>query len=530
MSRRANGVVVVRGDLTPELAQVDERLFDLATRYLGVGAYEDDGFVPTETALDALTRDVDAALASLRSCHVPAGLDAVAAHLHECGAWLRVTIDDDRDYPVNPLRAWIAAMQQRLFPIDAGDDADERSRFLLARLGGADAYLSALVDGAERAPAAHLEHCHRRLAPFIADLERGAAAVTDLPRGDELVTALHAASAAVRRCSERLASLIESPREVVMGRRYEEVVRQKFGFDLDAIRGWCDDDLGAVRERLGTAIGGSGPAALERMFATLLTPYPDASTLRADAEIALRRAREIAAARVTLPPGERLVLDDVPDTDRDKLPFGAYSGGRVLRGDVRGRWLVNLANLRGLHRGWVWMMALHEGYPGHHVHYAKTAASDDLPLTFRLPGYGPAQGLIEGVAHRSEAYLETFDDQRSLWPMVHYRQLQTLLRIKTQLMISVESTPLQEAVAVYTSELGMDAATAGALVRSQTMNPGRTFSYYTGMRTLREAQGRMSADDAPFTEAIFSNGFVSLATMQSLLDARFGWRQEPVTR
>jgi methylphosphotriester-DNA--protein-cysteine methyltransferase len=106
--------------------------------------------------------------------------------------------------------------------------------------------------------------------------------------------------------------------------------------------------------------------------------------------------------------------------------------------------------------------------------------------------------------------------------MVPYRRLQTLLRIKTQLMISVERRPQEEAVALYERSLGMDGKTASALVRSQTMNPGRTFSYYTGMRALRTLQRRLGVDDASFTEMILSNGFVSLATMNALLERRFG--------
>ena len=522
MSGATPSGVVLRSDLTEALAAHDARLFDLATRYLGAGAYEDEGFVPSADALADLRREAEAALASLERAHVPPAQRAVASHLEECGRWLLVSVDDDLDYPVNPLRAWIAAIQPRLNPVDPSDDPEGRSRFLVARLSRAGAYLGALVDGASSVPAAHLEHCRRRLDPFLADLDRAEPQLATLPEAAALRAALASARAAVVACRERLDALMAAPREVALRRGYDEVVRDKFGFDLDDVRSWLGADLAEVREQLAASIGGHGPEALRRMFATQLTPYRDTATLRADAVEALRRARSVAQERVALPEGERLTLDDVPDTDRDKLPFGAYSGGRVLRGDLRGRWLVNMQNLRGLHRGWIWMMALHEGYPGHHAHYVKTAANHDLPHTFRLPGYGPGQGLVEGVAHRSEGYLETFDDLRSLWPMVHYRRLQGLLRIKTQLMISVERAPLDEVATTYTGELGMDDATARSLVRSQTMNPGRTFSYYTGMRTLRLAQRRLGADDAAFTEAIFANGFVSLATMGALLERRFG--------
>lgn len=522
MTRTATGTVITRDALTPELAAADDALFDLATRYLGLGVYEDEGFVPSEAELAVLAREVDAIRETVTGLDVPAALTPFAAHLEECVSWLATTVDDDRDFPVNPLRAWISAVQQRLFPLEPTRDPEGRARFLRTRLERADAYLTTLVDGAAHAPGSHLEHCLRRLAPLDVDLERGADAVRDLPDAASLRVALERARVAVARCRDRLRAAIDAPREVRLRCTYEDVVAHKFGFDLEAIRSWCDTDLAAVREHLSATIGGSGPEALEHVFETQLTRYPDVDALRRDAQAALQRARAVAAERVALPADERLVLDDVPDTDRDKLPFGAYSGGSVLRGDVTGRWLVNMANLRGVHRGWVWMMALHEGYPGHHVHYTKTAANDALPRTFRLPGYAPAQGLVEGVAHRSEAYLETLEDQRAVWPMVPYRRLQTLLRIKTQLMISVDRATLEEAVAVYTDSLGMDHATASALVRSQTMNPGRTYSYYTGMRSLREAQQRLGADDAAFTETIFANGFVSLATMEALLDARFG--------
>lgn len=510
-----------RDALTPELASIDDALFAVATRYLGVGAFEDDGFVPSSEAADAVKREVRSIRARVDESSVPLGLEPFAAHLAEACDWLETTVDDDRDYPVNPLRSWIAVLQRRLFARDAADDPEARSRFLLARLRRADDFLGALVDGAAQVPALHLEHCLRRLAPLDDDLARGATFVRDLPDADALDDALEQARAAVARCSARLRAAIAAPREVRLRCTYEDVVARKFGFDLDDIRGWCDDELEAASERLADAVGGSGPDALRDALESRLTRYPDRDALRSDAERALASAREIAQARVPLPDGERLCLGDVPDTDRDKLPFGAYAGGDVLRGDVRGRWLLNTSNLRGVHRGWVWMMALHEGYPGHHAHYVMTAVSDALPRTFRLPGYGPSQGLVEGVAHRSEAYLETIEGQRDLWPMVPYRRLQTLLRIKTQLMISVERRPHEDAVAVYERSLGMDGGTASALVRSQAMNPGRTFSYYTGMRTLRASQRRLGVQDAAFTETILSNGFVSLATMRGLLERRF---------
>jgi hypothetical protein len=520
--RSASRVLLAREALTPELASIDDALFTAATRYLGVGAFEDDGFVPSSEAADAVKREARSIRARVDASSVPLGLEPFVAHLAEACDWLETTVDDDRDFPVNPLRSWIAALQRRLFSRGAQDEPEGRSRFLLARLRRADDFLSALVDGAAQAPAIHLEHCLRRLAPLDDDLARGATCVRDLPDADALVDALERARAAVARCGERLRAAIATPREIRLRCTYEDVVARKFGFDLDDIRGWCDDECEAARERLADAVGGSGPDAVRYALKTRLTRYPDRDALRSDAEHALASAREVARARVALPDGEQLRLGDVPDTDRDKLPFGAYEGGDVLRGDVRGRWLLNMSNLRGVHRGWVWIMALHEGYPGHHAHYVMTAVHDALPRTFRLPGYGPSQGLVEGVAHRSEAYLETFKGQRDLWPMVPYRRLQTLLRIKTQLMISVERRPHEEAVAVYERSLGMDGGTASALVRSQAMNPGRTFSYYTGMRTLRASQRRLGVHDAAFTESILSNGFVSLATIRKLLEQRYG--------
>lgn len=53
------------------------------------------------------------------------------------------------------------------------------------------------------------------------------------------------------------------------------------------------------------------------------------------------------------------------------------------------------------------------------------------------------------------------------------------------------------------------------------MDPDRTFSDSTDMRTLREAQRGLWATSGPFTETTFANGFVSLGMVEASLDGAF---------
>jgi uncharacterized protein (DUF885 family) len=85
---------------------------------------------------------------------------------------------------------------------------------------------------------------------------------------------------------------------------------------------------------------------------------------------------------VTLPAGEHVVTLDTPPAMRRSSPFGTFQGVDRFGTDLEGKLLLTpiedwmtpeqqAQRLRSHHDAWIPIIAVHEAYPGHHVHALK---------------------------------------------------------------------------------------------------------------------------------------------------------------
>jgi uncharacterized protein (DUF885 family) len=86
---------------------------------------------------------------------------------------------------------------------------------------------------------------------------------------------------------------------------------------------------------------------------------------------------------VTLPEGEHVITVDTPPAMRRSSPFGTFQSVDQFNDGVQGRLVLTpidesmtpeqqAERLRSHHHAWIPIIAVHEAYPGHHVHALKT--------------------------------------------------------------------------------------------------------------------------------------------------------------
>src|SRR5205807_8966635 len=105
----------------------------------------------------------------------------------------------------------------------------------------------------------------------------------------------------------------------------------------------------------------------------------------------MERSRQaVATAQLaTIPYGEDLVVEEMPEYQRPTYPYAAYVGAAPFESARKGRFWVTLPSvdddektrrerLEGHPRAGIAVIACHEGYPGHHLQL--TVAADNPSL------------------------------------------------------------------------------------------------------------------------------------------------------
>jgi len=228
----------------------------------------------------------------------------------------------------------------------------------------------------------------------------------------------------------------------------------------------------------------------------------------------LTRAKAGTKGYVKLPQ-ESCIVGEVPELVRAHFPWGGYGGGCPRRRPLIGEMFLNETNYQAVTDGWLKMMAIHEGYPGHHVQFVR-ATLDPLPETIRLGARSVP--LIEGTAHRSERVFEFVFEEDPFYPLfVAYRRHHTAVRIKAELYLRYFGRPIGDAVQLYMDELAFDRVTARGQVKAQELMVGYFNCYYYGMKRLQDLEQQYGYDEKTFTELLFAAGRISLDSFEAFL-------------
>lgn len=257
---------------------------------------------------------------------------------------------------------------------------------------------------------------------------------------------------------------------------------------------------------------------------------PRDSVLAAYAREAYRARDFIVAKRLfTLPPGERLEMVLTPPNLRQTYAYGGYSSAAPFEKVQVGRFFVTpvdtLADtatqeskLRGHNYGWITVVALHEGYPGHHLQHARAAKQRSvLRKVYGSEVFGEGWGLYsEELMYRAGFYPT---------PLARLTQLRMRLwraaRVIIDPSIHTGRMSFDEAVRFFVDSVGLEKADATAEVNRYTTWPTQAVSYIVGMRemeALRDTVERRQGAD--FDPARFHNVLLGEGSLPPVLMRR----------
>lgn len=237
---------------------------------------------------------------------------------------------------------------------------------------------------------------------------------------------------------------------------------------------------------------------------------------------------------IHLPPCQELLFVPTAPQNRETYAWGGYGGLRERDHVLYGRFFVTDVvpgmseqavedKLRAQNDGWISVIALHEGYPGHHLQQVY-ARQQERPLRRRFGNTYFGEGWALYAEHwMRRAGLFVTDDQK-------LAQLQMRLwrtaRVIIDPSLHTGRMSYEDAVRFFVDEVGLTRSAAEAEVNRYTTWPTQAPSYIIGWleiekleRELREREGA-AFDAKAFRESLLSQGSLPLALMRRAMTGR----------
>lgn len=207
----------------------------------------------------------------------------------------------------------------------------------------------------------------------------------------------------------------------------------------------------------------------------------------------------------TFPEGEELVVRETPSFLRPIIPFAALLSAGILDEVQRSVYLVSepadgdLSELRAARIGGV---AVHEGYPGHHLQLSASNRRSSL-LRARIVGSLGAGGeaalgtdLVEGWAHYCEEQMQHlgFGCLPGADWVLRNDQVWRAVRILVDVRMCRGLMSPEEAVGMLVEHAGLSRPSAEAEVRRYTSNPTYQLCYLIGKEKLEQLKKDLLRD------------------------------------
>jgi uncharacterized protein (DUF885 family) len=219
------------------------------------------------------------------------------------------------------------------------------------------------------------------------------------------------------------------------------------------------------------------------------------------------RARQFIVEKniVSIPEGEKLEFDETPESRRSRLPYAAYVVPAAFEGGQTGTFWVTPINtdfpseqqreqLLGHPKPAITVIAIHEGYPGHHLQLVRSNLIDSRARK----AFG-SDVFIEGWALYCEEmmYEQGFYDFRSRLFMLKH-QLWRACRVVIDVELHRGNMGFQEAVRMLVDIVRVEEVNAISEVKRYTQSPTQPMSYLTGkieLMKLREEYREKAGGD-----------------------------------
>ena len=400
---------------------------------------------------------------------------------------------------------------------------------LLRGYSGPEDRLAMLAERLAEAPAA-LDAARANLDParvppeWIAIAERtapaGAAFLRDeLPRaipqgalgrvvGRALLPAANAAADALDRYVAWLrADLLPKARGTfAIGREaFEALLKEKELLDHDcaSLRAFGEDLFREAEGKIADAARALGDDDWRDSVARLRKDHPEAERLVETYRMEMERSREAVrlSSIASIPYGEDLTVETMPDFQRTTYPYAAYVAAAPFEANRRGRFWVTLPmadddertrreRLEGHPRAGIPVIACHEGYPGHHLQL--TYAADNASLARKalrsnlmVEGWGLyVEELMTEIGFLDSAETRLLRLKDLLWRAA---------RVVVDVGLSTGEMSFDEAVAYMVERPKLEPPNAIAEVRRYTLTPTQPSSYALGRAAILELREKARA-------------------------------------
>jgi uncharacterized protein (DUF885 family) len=357
------------------------------------------------------------------------------------------------------------------------------------------------------------------------------------PHRRELAAAGEVAAGALERFSAHLAELEGRARgEFAIGEAtYTALLRERERLDTDAARlhatgaeqcELLEEELTSIARRI------RGDGDWRAAVAACNADHPDSpEAMLAAYRDWTARARAFVAERelVTLPDGEHCEVVPAPHFQRPVLAVASYSQPPPLAGSRRGHFFVPFPpegtppeevrqrlSANSFHE--IPTVAVHEAYPGHHVHLVAAQASGRLLRHVFRSAY-----FTEGWALYAERLLREqgfFTDPRQ--ELMHVKdRLFRAVRIVVDTGLHCFGMTVDEAVA-HLERIGMPGPTARAEVARYCAWPTQAAAYLTGSLAIEALRARWTSaggDLREFHDRLVQAGAMPVALHEAVLNA-----------
>ena len=264
--------------------------------------------------------------------------------------------------------------------------------------------------------------------------------------------------------------------------------------DTSSLRAWGEELYGETEAALNGAAMELGHQDWRTAVEALREDHPSEGTLVETYRDEMERSRlaVATAALATVPYGEDLVVEAMPEFQRPTYPYAAYVGAGPFESSRRGRFWVTLPDagddektrrerLEGHPRAGIAVIACHEGYPGHHLQL--TVAADQPSLARKAIR---SNLMVEGWGLYVEELMTELGYLDS--PQTRLLRLKDLLwraaRVTVDVGLATGEMSFNDAVRFMVERPRLEQPNAVAEVRRYTLTPLQPSSYALGRAAI----------------------------------------------
>ena len=229
---------------------------------------------------------------------------------------------------------------------------------------------------------------------------------------------------------------------------------------------------------------------------------------------------------LTVPTNETLKVTETPDYLRHVMPFAAYMPSARFEKMQQGIYTVTPVEkdsheLKKHSYPAIWNTAVHEAYPGHHLHNVCAHTNESKARAFIW-----AVETVEGWAHYCEDMMKEYGFHAE--PETKFLQTYDTIWRACRILIDIDlhsgKMNFDQAVDMLVNEAGMDKVNAVAEVKRYTYNPGYQLSYLLGKHMILELKKhvkkkmRMKFNDKFFHDTLVYAGLLPMSLIREIFD------------